>query len=71
LLGYLLVIGWLEKRFVSIVLSLLALVAFGGMLPALLPFLSPAGVSWIGHASGFVGGMLAALAIHREATPQV
>ncbi len=70
LLGYLLVIGWLEKRFVSSVLSLLAVVAFGGMLPALLPFLSPAGVSWIGHASGFVGGMLAALAIHREATPQ-
>jgi len=70
LLGYLLVIGWLEKRFISIVLSMLAVVAFGGMLPALLPFLSPAGVSWIGHASGFVGGMLAALAIHREATPQ-
>ena len=70
LLGYLLVIGWLEKRFASIVLSMLAVVAFGGMVPALLPFLSPAGVSWIGHASGFVGGMLAALAIHREATPQ-
>jgi membrane associated rhomboid family serine protease len=41
------------------------------MLPALVPFLSPAGVSWIGHASGFVGGMLAALAIHREATPRL
>ena len=31
----------------------------GGMLPALVPFLSPPGVSWIGHASGFAGGLLA------------
>jgi membrane associated rhomboid family serine protease len=43
-----------------------ALVAYGGLLPTLLPFLSPPGVSWIGHVSGFLGGVLAALAIHRE-----
>ena len=71
LFGYLLVIGWLEKRFISIMLSLLAVVAFGGMLPALVPFLSPAGVSWIGHDSGFVGGMLAALLMQREASPRL
>jgi membrane associated rhomboid family serine protease len=69
LLGYLLVIGWLEKRPLSLLLSLGCLFLYGGMLPALLPLLSPAGVSWIGHASGFVGGVLAALAIHREPTP--
>jgi membrane associated rhomboid family serine protease len=39
---------------------------YGGLLPALVPFLSPAGVSWISHASGFVGGLLAALAVYRE-----
>ncbi|MCP9796295.1 rhomboid family intramembrane serine protease [Cyanobium sp. Lug-B] len=66
LLGYLLLIGWLERRPLSILLSLTALVAYGGALPSLLPFLSPPGVSWIGHASGFAGGVLAALAIHRE-----
>ncbi len=66
LLGYLLVIGWLEKRPLSLALSLFALVAYGGLLPTLLPFLSPPGVSWIGHVSGFLGGVLAALAIHRE-----
>lgn len=66
LLGYLLLIGWLERRPLSILLSLTALFAYGGALPGLLPFLSPPGVSWIGHASGFVGGVLAALAIHRE-----
>ena len=71
LFGYLLVIGWLEKRIISMMLSLLAVVAFGGMLPALVPFLSPAGVSWIGHASGFVGGMLAALLMQREASPRL
>jgi len=38
---------------------------YGGLLPALVPFLSPAGVSWIGHASGFAGGLLAAWAVQR------
>ena len=66
LLGYLLLIGWLERRPLSILLSFTALVAYGGALPSLLPFLSPPGVSWIGHASGFAGGVLAALAIHRQ-----
>jgi membrane associated rhomboid family serine protease len=66
LLGYLLVIGWLEKRPLSIGLSLLALVAYGGVLPSLIPLFSPAGVSWIGHLSGFAGGVLAALAVFRE-----
>jgi membrane associated rhomboid family serine protease len=27
---------------------------------------TPAGVSWIGHFSGFCGGLLAALAVFRE-----
>jgi membrane associated rhomboid family serine protease len=66
LLGYLLVIGWLEKRPLSIGLSLIALVGYGGVLPSLLPLFSPAGVSWIGHLSGFAGGVLAALAVFRE-----
>jgi membrane associated rhomboid family serine protease len=66
LLGYLLVIGWLEKRPLSIMLSLVALVGYGGVLPSLIPLFSPAGVSWIGHLSGFAGGVLAALAVFRE-----
>ncbi len=66
LLGYLLVIGWLEKRPLSILLSLVALLAYGGVLPSLIPLFSPAGVSWIGHLSGFAGGVLAALAVFRE-----
>jgi membrane associated rhomboid family serine protease len=66
LLGYLLLIGWLERRPLPMLLTVTGLVLYGGMLPTLLPFLTPAGVSWIGHLAGFAGGGLAALAIHRE-----
>jgi membrane associated rhomboid family serine protease len=47
-------------------LSFGCLLAYGGLLPALLPFLSPPGVSWIGHAAGFAGGLVAAWAVYRE-----
>jgi len=66
LLGYLLLIGWLERRPLAVLLSLGCVLAYGGLLPALLPFMSPPGVSWIGHVAGFVGGLLAALAVYRE-----
>jgi membrane associated rhomboid family serine protease len=66
LLGYLLLIGWLEKRPLSLLLSVLALVTYAGVLPSLLPIFSPPGISWIGHISGFCGGLLAALAIARD-----
>lgn len=66
LLGYLLLIGWLEQRPWPLLLSLVCLVSYGGVLPSLLPMVSPAGVSWIGHASGFIGGLLAAWAVYRE-----
>jgi membrane associated rhomboid family serine protease len=66
LLGYLLLIGWLEKRPLSIVLSLACLFTYGSLLPTLIPVFSPAGVSWIGHAAGFAGGLLAAVAMYRE-----
>ena len=65
LLGYLVLIGCLERRPLPIVLSVIALLLYGSALPGLLPWASPAGVSWIGHASGFVAGLLAALAVHR------
>jgi membrane associated rhomboid family serine protease len=66
LLGYLLLIGWLERRPLTILLSISCVFAYGGLLPTLMPFLSPPGVSWIGHTSGFLGGVLAALAVFRE-----
>lgn len=66
LLGYLLLIGWLERRIASLLLSVLVLLVYGSLIGGLNPLQNPAGVSWIGHASGFVGGVLAAMAVHRE-----
>lgn len=66
LLAYLLLIGWLERRPLSLLLSLLCLISYGGVLPSLLPIFSPVGVSWIGHVSGFGGGLLAAWGMHRS-----
>jgi len=66
LLGYLMVIGWLERRFFSLILSVFALISYAGILPNLLPIFSPSGVSWIGHFSGFIGGIVAAYAVARE-----
>lgn len=69
LLGYLLVIGWLERRILSILLSLVAFWLYGSALVALIPGVSPAGVSWIGHAGGFVAGVIAAVAVYQEPDP--
>lgn len=66
LLGYLVCIGWLEKRLSSLALSTFALMAYGVLLPGLVPVLNPPGVSWISHLSGFVGGALAARTVQRQ-----
>ena len=52
LLGYLLLIGWLERRIVPILLELVSLWLYGSALFALIPGV-PAGVGWVGHAGGF------------------
>ena len=66
--GYLLLMGWLERRILSIVLGLIAFWFYGSALIALIPSVSSAGVSWIGHSAGFIGGLVAALAVYREPT---
>ena len=66
LVGYLLTIGWLEKRFIAIGHTVFSTVTYGYYLPTLLPWVSPPGVSWIGHFLGFTGGVVAALGMFRE-----
>ncbi len=60
LLGYLMLIGFLERRILTIMISIFCLLFYGSTLYYLMPGVSPTGVSWIGHISGFVGGLLAA-----------
>ena len=69
LLGYLLIIGWLEKKVLPILLGIVAFWLYGTALIALIPGVSPAGVSWVGHAGGFLGGLLAAFAVHQDPKP--
>lgn len=66
MLGYLTIIGVLEKRFLATLLSVLALILYGKYLPALLPWNNVPGSSWLGHFSGFAGGIIGALGIYRE-----
>ena len=57
-LGYLLVRGFVERSLRAALLALLALALYGGMLWGLVSW-AP-GVSWLGHAFGFLGGAVAA-----------
>jgi membrane associated rhomboid family serine protease len=57
-LGYLLLTGWFERRFGSIVLSIVAFLLWAPMLLGMLPV--QIGVSWESHVFGFVSGVLAA-----------
>lgn len=66
LIGYLLLIGFLERRPLALLLSLITLLLFGSALPGLLPWASPAGVSWIGHATGFIAGLITAKVVRKE-----
>ena len=66
LVGYLLIIGIAERRPLSLALSVFAFVTYAHFVPTLLPWVSPPGVSWIGHFLGFTGGVVAALGMFRE-----
>ncbi len=66
LVGYLLVIGIAELRPLTLALTIFAFVTYAHFVPTLLPWVTPAGVSWIGHFLGFTGGVVAALGMFRE-----
>jgi membrane associated rhomboid family serine protease len=57
--GYLLSIGWYQRKMSAIVLSVAAFLIWGGLLLGMLP-LVPTGISWEGHLAGFVGGVVSA-----------
>ena len=57
--GYLIARAWYTRSFVSIVVAVLVTVVYGGILLGVLPFFQE-GVSWEGHLTGLVAGVLAA-----------
>ena len=66
LVGYLMVIGFVERRLISLALTVFAFVTYAHFVPTLLPWVSPPGISWIGHFLGFTAGVVSALGMFRE-----
>ena len=58
--GYLVSVGWFERKFGAILLSVLVALFYGGMVWGVFPVLAGAGVSWEGHLFGALGGVLSA-----------
>ncbi len=56
--GYLLMRGIFEKQFLSIALSLIVAIFWGGLIFGVLP--NNPGISWEGHLFGLIGGVLSA-----------
>ncbi len=62
-LGYVMMRAWVTRRTIWIIVGLLALILFGGLMQMFLQWNTT--VSWLGHVSGFIAGMIAASAMHR------
>ncbi|WP_088892100.1 rhomboid family intramembrane serine protease [Leptolyngbya ohadii] len=57
-LGFLLSRGYFERRFGSILFSIVVGLMYGGLIWGVLP--GQPGISWEGHLFGFIGGIVAA-----------
>lgn len=64
LFGYLLSIGWLERRFIPLMISLFVLVNYSAFIWGVLP--TQPMVAWWGHLFGFGLGIFAAFGLYRE-----
>jgi membrane associated rhomboid family serine protease len=64
LFGYLLFIGWLEKRFVPLLISVFVLINYSAFIWGVFP--THPMIAWWGHLFGFLLGILAAYGVYRE-----
>jgi membrane associated rhomboid family serine protease len=60
--GFLVLRGYFERSFFSIVLGIIVVFFYGGLIWGVLPTFQ-AGISWLGHLFGFVGGAVSAYLI--------
>lgn len=67
LFGYLLFIGWLERRLVPLLISVFVLVNYSYFIFGMFP--TQPMVAWWGHLFGFLIGILAAYGVYREPRP--
>ncbi|HEY9888755.1 MAG TPA: rhomboid family intramembrane serine protease [Candidatus Obscuribacterales bacterium] len=64
LFGYLLVIGWLERRLVPLMISIFVLINYSATLWGIFP--TQPMVAWWGHLFGLLLGIFAAVGVYRE-----
>jgi membrane associated rhomboid family serine protease len=64
LFGYLLVIGWLERRFIPLLISVFVFVNYSSVIWGIFP--SQPLVAWWGHLFGLLLGIFAAFGVYRE-----
>jgi membrane associated rhomboid family serine protease len=64
LFGYLLCIGWLERRVVPLLISVFVLINYSTFIFGIFP--TQPMVAWWGHLFGFLLGILAAYGVYRE-----
>jgi membrane associated rhomboid family serine protease len=69
-LGFLMGRGIWERRFGTILLSMVVTVMFGSMLWGMLPVLAGVGISWQAHLFGWIGGLIVARTLGRGLTEQ-
>lgn len=65
LFGYLLARGFYERKFGSVLLSIVIAILFGGTLAGAVPGMAMPGISWEGHLFGLLGGVLVARRLKR------
>lgn len=64
LFGYLMFIGWLERRFVPLMISVFVLINYSTFIWGIFP--TQPMVAWWGHLFGFLLGIFAAFGLYRE-----
>lgn len=69
LLTYLITAGALTRHWLDVLVAVGVLLMYGGLLLGAVPFMVPAGVSWLGHLGGALGGVVAAFFYSRKEVP--